>query len=293
MVLYNQNLKTAKESFFSIDYAMIGRLQELGRATYPTPQILDFKKLLIKTQFPVVAQKILSALEKAYDYPVDIEFTANFNQEGNFKFNLLQCRPLKTKGMGISINIPKLGRENIFFSSIGNFMGGNVSIPLDYVIFVRLKEYLELREQDKYQIARIIGMLNGLLKGKSNMLIGPGRWGTTTPSLGVPIHFYELCNMTVLCEVSYKYGNVYPELSFGSHFFQDMVEFDIFYAAIFDGEPDVVFNSNNILDKKNILEEVLPAEKKWENVLHLIHANGLTLYSDITKQEVLCGTFNR
>jgi len=288
-ILSNQDLKTDKTAFFSVDSAMLARLRELGRPTVTIPQILDFRKLLADTGFSSLAEKILCTIEKAYDYPVDIEFTANFNREGNFKFNLLQCRPLQTKVIGKAVNIPKPGQENIFFSSIGNFMGGNVRLPLDYCVFIKAEEYLALGEQDKYQVARIIGMLNQKLKGNSVMLIGPGRWGTTTPSLGVPVHFSELCNMTALCEVSYRQGGLIPELSFGSHFFQDIVETGIFYAAIFDGEKDVTFNPKQILDRQNLLEETLPGEKEWGNVVHLAKTSGLTLYSDITSQEILCG----
>ncbi|MDR1837797.1 MAG: PEP/pyruvate-binding domain-containing protein [Treponema sp.] len=287
--LWNYDLKTGKETFFSVDSAMLARLRELGRPVNPAPQILDFKKLLSQTEFPVLVRSILSTLEKAYEYPVDIEFTANFNQQGNFKFNLLQCRPLQTKGIGKAVNIPKPGHGNIFFSSTGNFMGGNVRLPLDYCVFVKAEEYLALVERDKYQVARIIGMLNQKLKGSNVMLIGPGRWGTTTPSLGVPVHFSELCNMTALCEVSYRQGGLIPELSFGSHFFQDIVETGIFYAAIFEGEQNITFNPGYILDRENIYEEILPAEKEWAKVLHLARTNGMILYSDISSQEILCG----
>jgi len=287
--LLDYDLRTGKEVFFSVDSVLLARLRELGRPTSPMPQILDFKKLLAETEFPGLAGKILSTLQAAYNYPVDIEFTANFNPEGNFRFNLLQCRPLQTKGVGKAVDIPKPGRENIFFSSIGNFMGGNVRLPLDYVIFVKAKEYLALGEREKYQVARIIGMLNQKLKGSNILLVGPGRWGTTTPSLGVPVHFSELCNMTALCEVSYRQGGLMPELSFGSHFFQDIVESGIFYAAIFEGEPDVTFKADHIITRENILATILPEEKDWAAVLHLAQINGLTLYSDITSQEILCG----
>ena len=290
-VLYAQDLKTNKDIFFSIDTAALARLQELGRPVNKKPFFLDFKKLLAETKFPVFARSVMHSIENAYNYPVDIEFTANFNNEGNFKFNLLQCRPLQTKRKGKApqdINIPKPDKENIFFASNGNFMGGNVRLSPDYVIFVKAESYLELAERDKYQAARVIGMLNQKLKGSSIMLIGPGRWGTTTPSLGVPVHFSEICNMAVMCEVSYKQGGLMPELSFGSHFFQDIVEADIFYAAIFNGEQNVIFNPNQILDRANLLEEILPSEKNYEHVIHLSQINGLTLYSDITSQEILC-----
>ena len=161
-------------------------------------------------------------------------------------------------------------------------------MALDYVIFVQAREYLELPEREKYQIARLIGALNQRLKGSSILLVGPGRWGTTTPSLGVPVHFSELCNMAAVCEVSYRQAGLMPELSFGSHFFQDMVESDIFYAAIFDGEPNVVFHPEKILGRENLLGESLPEEKEWEQVIHLAGVAGLILYSDIISQKMLC-----
>jgi hypothetical protein len=291
--LENIDLKTGKEVFFSIDSAMLERMRELGSPSTTKPQILDFKKLLAETEFPSHAAKILSTLETAYDYPVDIEFTANFNPEGKYKINLLQCRPLQTKGPGKAVTMPKPGKDNyrqddLFFSSTGNFMGGNVRLPLDYVILVKAQEYLALADREKYQVARIIGMLNQNLKGKNILLAGPGRWGTTTPSLGVPVHFSELCNVTALCEVSYNQGGLIPELSFGSHFFQDIVESGIFYAAIFDGEAGVTFSPERILNLENKLVEMLPAEKDWANVIHIAKADGLTLYSDITSQEIIC-----
>jgi len=74
-------------------------------------------------------------------------------------------------------------------------MGGNVRLPIDYVVYVNAQTYLKLNEQGKYEVARQIGLINTALKGKRVMLMGPGRWGTTTPSLGVPVHFTEMSNM--------------------------------------------------------------------------------------------------
>jgi hypothetical protein len=286
---YNMDLRTKKELFFSTDFPTLRRLQELNRHINQTPQILNFKKLLKETNFPSFMSNILHTLEEAYNYPLDIEFTMNFDTEGNYKFNLVQCRPLQTKGPGKVVNIPKSNGKNIFFSSIGNFMGGNVRIPLDYVIFIKAQEYLALSEREKYTIARIIGRLNDKLKDKNIMLVGPGRWGTTTPSLGVPVHFSEICNIKVLCEVSYNQEGLAPEVSFGSHFFQDIVESDIFYVAIFDDAKDVIFSPESILNLENMFEDVLPEEEKWGKVIHLVRTKNLTLYSDIKSQKVFCG----
>jgi hypothetical protein len=285
--LSDYDLKADRNIFSRTDFAALNRLRELGRQG-AVPHIFDFEGLLTKTEFPRLASEVLGALKAAYDYPVDIEFTVNFSADGNFRFNLLQCRPLQTKGFGKAVEIPEPGQHVFFSSSIGNFMGGNVRLPLDYVIFVKAKEYLELGEREKYQIARLIGTLNQKLKGNSVLLIGPGRWGTTTPSLGVPVNFSELCNMAALCEVSYRQAGLVPELSFGSHFFQDIVESGIFYAAIFEGEEGISFCPAFILERENVFGKIQQAEE-WAQVIHIAKTDGLTLYSDITSQKLLCG----
>lgn len=286
--LSGYDLKTDKSIFFRVDAAELNRLRDLDMQHAPVPQILDFNKLLTKTQFPSLMRMVLSTLEKAYDYAVDTEFTVNFGPDGAFRFNLLQCRPLQTKELGQAVEIPDPEQKDVFFSTAGNFMGGNARLALDYVIFVKSKEYLALPEQGKYQIARLVGALNQQLKERSLMLAGPGRWGTTTPSLGVPIHFGEICNMAVICEISYRQAGLMPELSFGSHFFQDIVESGIFYVAIFDGEEQVTFRPEWILKRQNLLGDFLPGEKEWGSVIHLSQVDGLTLYADITSQKLLC-----
>jgi len=282
-------LKTDKNLFVSPDYATLARLRELGYKDYKTPYLLDFKKVFTDTQFAAIMSKMLKVLSQAYDYPVDIEFTANFNKDNGFKINLLQCRPLQTKGLGKTVMIPEIKDiKDCFFSSKGNFMGGSIRLPVDYVIFIKAETYLNLSEQDKYEVARQIGIINREMKGKNTMLIGPGRWGSTTPSLGIPVHFSEICNMKVLCEYSSKKEGFMPELSYGSHFFQDIVESEIFYVAIFDGYQDVIFNPDRILRKENLIASFLPESSSFKDVIHIANTSGMEIYSDIVTQRLLC-----
>lgn len=287
VLTYDMNID--KDLFVSVDSETINYLKELNYTDIETPYILDFQKLLKDTIFPKIMKDMLAFLAKAYDYPVDIEFTVNFKEDGKFKINLLQCRPLQTKGLGKSVEIPKLDQEDEFLLfSQGNFMGGNIRLPIDYVVFVRSQPYLELDNQNKYAVARQIGMINKALKGKNIMLIGPGRWGTSTPSLGVPVNFAELCHVSVLCEVASKEEGFIPELSYGSHFFQDLVESGIFYAAIFNKQKDVIFNPNYVLDRENILESVSPSSKQFAKVIHIAQTKTMEVFSDIVSQKVLC-----
>lgn len=282
-------LKADKGLFLSPDYAAEARMRELGYDNLKTPYLLDFKKLLTDTTFADAMKEMLALLSKAYDYPVDIEFTANFNKDNGFKINLLQCRPLQTKGLGKTVKIPELKDvKDCFFSSKGGFMGGSVHLPIDYVILINVKAYLKLNDRGKYEVARRIGLINREMKGKNAMLVGPGRWGSTTPSLGVPVHFTELCNIKVLCEYASKKEGFMPELSYGSHFFQDIVESEIFYVAIFDGYQDVIFNPDRIWQKENLLTSFLPESGQLKDVLHIANTSGMEIYSDIVTQKLLC-----
>ncbi|HCX65171.1 MAG TPA: hypothetical protein DHN33_08180 [Eubacteriaceae bacterium] len=123
-----------------------------------------------------------------------------------------------------------------------------------------------------------------MLKDESYLLIGPGRWGTTTPSLGVPVRFAEISNAKVICEVAYPDEDLMPELSFGSHFFQDLVESDIFYAAVFQNYKENLFNPG-YLQKKNY--EKMDTEAKT-NVVSVYRSKGLEIFSDVVEQKVLC-----
>ncbi|WP_274363121.1 PEP/pyruvate-binding domain-containing protein [Paenibacillus thermotolerans] len=287
--IMRHDVKVNKDLFASVDYLTEERLRERGITNRNTPYILDFKQVLKHTEFPSLMRDMLSLLSNVYEYPVDIEFTANFTKDKRFTVNLVQCRPLQTRGLGKSIAFPKASDgRNCFFSTNGNFMGGNVRLPIDYVVFIHAKPYLERNEQGKYAVARQVGKINSALKGKNAMLIGPGRWGTTTPSLGVPVHFTELCNMSVICEVASAEGGLMPELSYGSHFFQDLVETGIFYSAVFAGRDDVVYRPEVVLERENILESVLPGSSQYSDVIHIAATDGMELFSDIVTQRLIC-----
>lgn len=283
------NIKTNRRLFGDPDEEAIRWFRERGYYDRKTPYILSFQGLLKKTDFADTMREMLALLSKIYDYPVDIEFTANFTDEIHYRVNMLQCRPLQTKGLGKPVKLPSIKDEkDCLFYSKGNFMGGNVRLPIDYLVYVDVKAYLSRNEQEKYGVAREIGMMNTLLKGKNTMLMGPGRWGTTTPSLGVPVHFTELCNMSVICELAYQEEGLMPELSYGSHFFQDLVESGIFYAALFLGTKPVIFNSEKIYEKENILSEISPKSKGFEDVIRIIKTDKMEIFSDIISQTLLC-----
>ncbi|MFH2069307.1 MAG: PEP/pyruvate-binding domain-containing protein [Candidatus Omnitrophota bacterium] len=260
--------------------------------------ILTLDKLFRDNTLAGSFRNILKSLEQSYRYPVEIEFTVNFTggppAEDTFKINLLQCRPLQTLGQGRKVEMPgSVGRENILFESRGYFLGGNVSRKLDRIIYVEPEKYSVLTLSGKYEIARIVGKLNRGIKDRektATLLMGPGRWGTTTPSLGVPVKFAEINNIAVLAEVAFSAGNLMPELSFGTHFFQDLVETKIFYVALFPGKKDVVFSEAWFTKSKNLFAELLPQSAGYECVIGVYDVSGrnLKIMSDVISQRVVC-----
>jgi hypothetical protein len=172
-------------------------------------------------------------------------------------------------------------------------MGGSISQPIKRIIYVEPQAYVEAPISKKYSIARLIGKLNAQIadrKKTPTLLLGPGRWGTTTPSLGVPVSFSEISKISVLMEIAYEGGNLMPELSFGTHFFQDLVESDIFYAALFPQKEGVLFNKEKLLEMPNLLSDFVPAESEYENVVKVVDVDtdSLQIMSDIVSQKMVC-----
>lgn len=256
--------------------------------------ILTFDRLMSDTPLPGIMQKMLKTLESHYNYPVDIEFTINFTGKEAFQINLVQCRPLQTKGKGKRVRIPRnIPAKKVLFQSSGNFMGSNITEQIKRIIHVDPDGYGTLTLSEKYDIARLVGKINKQIKSQERLptvLIGPGRWGTTTPSLGVPVRFSEINNVAVLVELAHSTGSLMPELSFGTHFFQDLVETGIFYVAIFPDRKGSYF-SRDILDRKyNLLSILVPESARYEGIVTVIdtESDEVRLFADIVTQKVVC-----
>ncbi|NTW06776.1 MAG: pyruvate kinase [Syntrophaceae bacterium] len=262
-----------------------------GKST--TTWILTFDELLSSTEFSELMSKMLKQLEKVYDYPVDIEFTANFNARGKLQINLLQCRPFQTKGHRSRVEIPdKIEEDKIFLRQEGNFMGGSIYQDIARIIYIDPHGYVKLPLAAKYNIARLVGKINKTISRDvtPSILFGPGRWGTTTPEMGIPITFSEINNIAAIAEIAYKEGSLIPDLSFGTHFFQDLVEMNIFYMAIYPGREKVIFNTDWMQTMPNLLEKIVPEDRQYNDIVrvHDIQNNNLRLLADVVAQEMIC-----
>ncbi len=291
--LLTEDIEAHLDMIATRDMAATAYLQSVGRQAKDA-WILTFDELLGNTPFAKTMSKMLKTLEQVYRYPVDIEFTVNFNAQGKFQINLLQCRPFQTKGHYSRVELPeKISKSKILLQQDANFMGGSIYQVISRIIYIDPQGYAGLKLSEKHEVARLTGKLNKQLGKRDVMptiLLGPGRWGTTTPAMGVPVTFSEINNITAIGEIAYQDGALIPDLSFGTHFFQDMVEMDIFYMAIYPEKDGVLFNTAWMKKQPNILTDLMPDDARFASVVQVydMRAKDLRLLSDIVTQKMIC-----
>ena len=152
-----------------------------------------------------------------------------------------------------------------------NITNGKIS-DISHVVFVDPQSYSELTNQrDMLAVGEAIGKLNKILPRRQFILIGPGRWGSRGDiKLGVNVSYSEINNTAMLIEVARKQKDYIPDLSFGTHFFQDLVEARIRYLPLYPDDEGNIFNEEFLMKSKNILPKILPEFKFLSGVIKVI-----------------------
>jgi pyruvate, water dikinase len=240
------------------------------------PWILTFDRLFSDTNVIKDIGKMLKTLEEEYNYPVDIEFTVNFTDEKNYKINLLQCRPYQIKKAAGAIREAKFQENNLILRTHGPIIGASIHTPVDRLIYVVSSVYARLTEKDKYGVAALIGRIanTGSRKSKTTMLLGPGRWGSNIASLGVPVGFADIRNVSVLCEIAEMHEGLVPDVSLGTHFFNNLVELDILYMAVYPENTDNLINREFLNNAANSLPGLFPEAVRWSDAVRVIDFSG-------------------
>ena len=285
--------------FAAKDEEMLRRAEDAGIAA-SFPWRLTFDHLLTDMDFASAMREMLATLQAAYRNPVDTEFTVNFQEDGTYRVNLVQCRPFKVRIMGtgdLGVLPDSIPEEKIVLESDGPIVGQSLATKIDRLIYVSPDSYTRLGEQDRYGVARLIGRLTQIpTPGIESviMLVGPGRWGTSTPAMGVPVTFREIKNVSIIAELAVMHEGLVPDVSLGTHFFNDLVEMDMLYFAVFPERGGNRFNRRIFSAPENRLAALLPDESRWaETVIVLDSAHGpggesIYLHADTMKQYVMC-----
>jgi len=223
--------------------------------------ILTFDPVLMKSwcglHLPTVIDIVFKVLEEKFGYPVDIEFAIRVDDDKNdAHFYLLQARPLSQREILAPKPIPpNILQDDKLFTAEKSVPTGMIE-KIDFIVYVDSFAYDKWPINDRYQVARIIGRINHLLEGKRFILMGPGRWGSQKVELGIPTRYSEISNCSMLVEIARSTEDYVPEVSFGTHFFQDLIEDHIVYMPLYPDEPNVVFNEK-FLKANNCFEDLI------------------------------------
>ncbi len=232
-----------------------------------------FNNLIGRTDFVRILGVMLAKLEQAYGHPVDTEFTAHVDNKGAVRINLLQCRPLWLPGTTGRVQIPaNIPAPRLLFKSDRFISGGEVG-HVRYILYIDPRWYAAIPDADtKRMLGRVVGRINNLpqIEAGRVLMIGPGRWGTSNIDLGINVGYADIDNAAVLVELAREEAGQVPEVSYGTHFFQDLVEQQIIYLPVYPDDEDCAFNDTFFQSSPNSLKELLPDAAKFESVVKVI-----------------------
>ncbi len=274
------------------DYPALRYLASVDRDDYLSPilsrmdashaenLVLTFDQLTRDQHFVTLIKTILRKLERHYDWPVDIEFTVDIQPRyphSEFTVNILQCRPLVSHDSVGNITIPDgIPEQELIFEAFKLVPQGVVS-GVRYIVYVDPAAYNQVPDYvTKLELARVISRINKRLDGERFILIGPGRWGSSNPDLGVKVRYADIFNAKVLAEIPLIREGSTAEASYGTHFFQDLVETGIYPLPIVPGEHGATLNTGFLTRAPNVLVELLPADEACAKYIRVIDVPAVT-----------------
>ncbi len=231
------------------------------------PMVITFDGILYDTDFAKKISHMFAVLKEAMGVEVDLEFA----HDGKHLV-LLQCRSLnkglQTRAAPIPKNIP---RRDILFTANRFVPNGRIE-NIRYLVYVDGDEYRRLPSKSQLlAVGEAVGQLNMRLPRRRFILMGPGRWGSRGDiQLGVRVTYADICNTVLLIEIAKQQQSYLPELSFGTHFFQDLVESGISYLPLYPGQDEAVLKDRLLKSLPNVLGELLPQYQALSDVLHVV-----------------------
>ncbi len=250
------------------------------RSIDPAQLVLTFDGLLQRGEFVPLMKTILSRLAGQYEQPVDIEFAVSLTpgsgsaDKPKLVFHLLQCRPQNqwsAESREIQSIPTDLAAQDKILLCTRMVPQGRVS-QIEYIIYVDSEAYYQLdTQEDHSEVARWIGQLNSALEGRTFILVGPGRWGSSDPMQGVPVTYADIFNTRALVEVASNKSGFSSEPSYGTHFFQDLVESQIYPLAVYPDEPGDHLNWDFIKQSENQLSKFISEQTKASRCIKVIH----------------------
>lgn len=211
-------------------------------------RVVTFSNILEYDAFPLarVISDLLRIGSRGMGRPVELEYAMDI-REGKAYFYLLQIRPIVDVSEETELTPDDLSRPALISST--SVLGNGMVEDVHYILYVRSDRFDALRSRD---IAAEIGNLNEQLtaRGESYVLVGPGRWGSSDPALGIPVKWSHISGAKAVVECGIEDFRV--DASEGTHFFQNLTSFGVGYFTIRPYQGDGTFDEARL--------NALPAE---------------------------------
>ena len=277
--------------FLEHDYETELKFRELGRNR--EFEFISCQGIVEKEIIMQQMRDILRTIQEAYQYPVDTEFTINLSQNGDYVINILQCRPLQVFQDSRETKMPEnVDPDAVIFECRHSAMGLSRTVRLDTVVYVDPVKYYRMPYRDKPRVAQAVSSVNGKMRGQGRtmLLMAPGRIGTSSPELGVPTAFYDISEFSAICEIANSEAGYNPELSYGSHFFQDLVESGILYNAIFENEKTAAYHPERLAKCPSAFQTLVEDGEGLEEIVQVydVSESGVWLCNDLKTEHILC-----
>lgn len=264
-------------------------LEERGQ--YRAVYFADCNGIVYDNAFISMIKKILKMLEREYERPVDIEFAIGLGYDGKIKMNLYQCRPLRQITLQ-NVEIPDRIEGEVLFDIKCASMWRSKAEKLDVIVWVDPQKYYECPYVQKSSVGPVIGLINRYFKdsGYKMLLLAPGRIGTSSPELGVTANYVDVSCFSALCEVAYSKAGCNPDLSYGSHMFQELVEADVFYGAITENSNTRIYCPEILEGCKNTFEEICPEKAEFKDMIKVyeVSKDNAWLWLDSKAGRAIC-----
>ena len=239
-------------------------------------KIISFAGVLQQDVFPLpqLLQMTMRYGAAEMRRPIEVEFACNLNADRTGSFFLLQIRPIVDSKQMLDEDICAISDDRCLLRS-HNSLGHGASEEVTDVVYVKTDD--QFTAINNPAIACEIERINRrfLDEGRGYVLIGPGRWGSSDPWLGVPVKWPHISAAQVIVEVELKNYRVDP--SQGTHFFQNLTSFGVGYFTI-----DT--NTDNGIYRKEVLD-AMPAVEETQFVRHVRFDKPLKILMDGKKQE--------
>ena len=201
------------------------------------PRVVTFAPILKHGRFPLseILSHVLNTCQNYIGSPVELEFAMSIDQNsGTQRFAILQVRPMMEESVDIDIDLAGIDRSKamcICSQSLGN----GIIEGIKDVVYVHPERLDRMRTMD---LTDEIEAIDAVLRAEERpyVLIGPGRWGSSDPSLGIPVQWDQIMGSRTIVEVPMT--DIHVEPSQGTHFFQNIITFNIGYLTI--GADDFV-----------------------------------------------------